>query len=183
MWNLLYQHLKLHPHDLSHLKTIFSGGSAIPRSLMEGFERDFGIELIHAWGMTETSPVGSVCRLKDEMATLEPELQKSVRLKQGRAVACVEMRIMTDDGQELPWDGSQSGELEVRGPWVAASYYGDDRSDAFTEDGWFRTGDIATIDNDGYLEITDRKKDMIKTRGEWISSVAMENAVALQENV
>ncbi len=183
VWILLYQHLKLHRHNLSKLKMIFSGGSAVSRSLMEGFERDFGIELIHAWGMTETSPVGSVCRLTSDMSGWTESQKLTESLKQGSAVACVEMRVVADNGIELPWDGIQSGELEVRGPWVAASYYGDESREAFTEDGWFRTGDIATIDPYGCMEITDRKKDMIKTRGEWISSVAMENAVVTHPDV
>ena len=177
VWNLLYQYLKLHPHDLSHLQAIVVGGAAVPRVLVENYARDFGITMLAAWGMTETSPVGSVCRLKAAMEN-GPESQRlDVQVKQGIPVANMEVRLLGKQGEELPWDGKQAGELAVRGPWVARSYYNHpESSDAFTEDGWLRTGDIATLDFSGYLEITDRKKDVIKSRGEWISSVDMENA-------
>jgi fatty-acyl-CoA synthase len=178
VWNLLYQHRKQHNHDLSRLRVIVSGGSATPQTLIENYERDFGITVLCAWGMTEMSPVGSVCRLKAEMTGWSPEDQMRVRIKQGVPVANVEMRLLGEQGEELLWDGKQAGELAVRGPWVARSYFANSAADAaFTEDGWFRTGDIATIDPLGYMEITDRKKDVIKSRGEWISSVEMENAV------
>jgi fatty-acyl-CoA synthase len=178
IWNLLYQHLRQHPHDLSHLQFILSGGSAVPQSLVANFERDFGIKVVNAWGMTETSPVGSVARLKAHMEAWPPEDRLRLRTKQGLPVANIEMRIRNERGQELRRDGKEAGELEVRGPWVARSYYANAAADiAFTEDGWFRTGDIATLDAEGYMEITDRKKDVIKSRGEWISSVEMENAL------
>ena len=178
VWNLLYQHLKQHPHDLSRLTVIVSGGSATPPTLIENYERDFGITVLCAWGMTEMSPVGSVCRLKAEMENWSHEEQLRVRIKQGIAVANVEMRLLGEQGEALPWDGKQTGELAVRGPWVARSYFANTAADtAFTEDGWFRTGDIVTIDPFGYMEITDRSKDVIKSRGEWISSVDMENSV------
>jgi fatty-acyl-CoA synthase len=178
VWNLLYQHLRQHPHDLSRLKVIVSGGSAPPRVLIENYERDFGIAVLCAWGMTEMSPVGSFCRLKAEMEDWSPEDRMRVRIKQGIPVANVEMRLLGEQGEALDWDGKQVGEVAVRGPWVARSYFANSAADAaFTKDGWFRTGDIATIDPFGYMEITDRKKDVIKSRGEWISSVDMENAV------
>ncbi len=184
VWNLLYQHLKLHSHDLSHLKVIVVGGAAAPRFLIENYARDFGITMLHAWGMTETSPVGSVCRLKAEMESRPEQRRLEVQVKQGIPVANVEMRLLGEEGEELPWNGKQAGELAVRGPWVSRSYYNNSEPNAaFTEDGWFRTGDIATIDASGYMEITDRKKDVIKSRGEWISSVEMENATMMHPTV
>jgi fatty-acyl-CoA synthase len=184
VWNLLYQHLKQHTYDLSALKVIVSGGSAVPQILMENYERDFGIILRCVWGMTEMSPVGSIGHLKGEMESWDYADQIRFRIKQGMPVPGVEMRIIGEQGEELAWDGKQAGELEVRGPWVARSYYADpSKSTAFTADGWLRTGDIATIDSYGFMEITDRKKDVIKSRGEWISSVDMENAVMAHPKV
>jgi len=177
VWNLFHQYIHQNPHDLSHLKVILSGGSAVPRFLIENYARDFGITLMQAWGMTEMSPLGSICRLKASMEDWPEEKKTEVRVKQGIPVANVEVRLLGEQGEELPWDGKQAGELAVRGPWVAGAYYAHaDANGAFLEDGWFRTGDIATLDASGYLEITDRKKDIIKSRGEWISSVEMENA-------
>lgn len=175
IWNLLYQHLKQHPHDLSSIHTLLFGGSSAPPSLIENFERDFGIRVLHAWGMTETSPVGLVSRIRGEMAGWPYEKQLAQRAKQGISIPGVETRILDEENRDLPWDGKQPGELIVRGPWVARGYYREESLSAFTEDGWFRTGDVATIDRFGYVEITDRKKDVIKSRGEWISSVEMEN--------
>ena len=178
VWNLLYQYLMVHPCNLSRLKTIVVGGAALPRVLIENYQRDFGITMVHAWGMTETSPVGSVCNLKAAMDDWPEERRLDAQVKQGIPVANLEVRLEGEHGEELPWDGEHSGELLVRGPWVSRAYYKcPDTNTAFTEDGWFRTGDIATVDSSGYLEITDRKKDIIKSRGEWISSVDMENAV------
>ena len=178
IWNLFYQHLQQHSHDLSHLKVILSGGSATPQSLIANYEQAFGIQVLNAWGMTEISPVGSLCRLKAQMEDWPVEERLRVRIKQGLPVANLEMRIRNEQGEELVRDGKEAGELEVRGPWVSRAYYGNSAAEpAFTEDGWFRTGDIATLDAEGYMEITDRKKDVIKSRGEWISSVEMENAV------
>ena len=179
IWNLLLQHLRQHPHDLSGLKTMVSGGASTPPALIEAYQREFGVTMRCAWGMTETSPVGSVGRLRAEMETWPPERQLRMRCKQGTPVAGVEMQLRGEDGEPLPSDGEHAGELFVRGPWVARAYAGTDEANpACTEDGWFATGDIATIDGSGYMEITDRRKDVIKSRGEWISSVDMENAVA-----
>ncbi len=179
IWHMLYQALKEGPkRDLSRLHTLLVGGAAAPRSLIENFERDFGIRVLHAWGMTETSPIGSMGRLKSAMESWSDEQKMEVRLKQGIPVAGVETRILDELDRELPWDGRHSGELVVRGPWIASGYYNvPDSSASFTKDGWFRTGDIAAIDTYGYIQITDRKKDLIKRKGEWISSVDMENAV------
>ncbi len=178
IWTLLYQHLKEKSYDLSKLHTILVGGSAAPRSMLENFERDFGIRVLHAWGMTETSPIGTVSRLKAAMEDWPKERQLDVRLKQGVPVVAVETRILGDHGESLPWDGIQVGELAVRGPWIASSYYNNpEAGTAFTADGWFRTGDMASIDPYGYVQLSDRKKDLIKRKGEWISSLDMENAV------
>jgi fatty-acyl-CoA synthase len=178
IWTLLYQHLKEKKYDLSSLHTLLVGGSAAPRAMLENFRRDFGIRVLCAWGMTETSPLGTVSRLKREMESWPEERQVDVRLKQGIPVPGVEGRILGARGEDLPWDGQSVGELAVRGPWVASSYYNNPEANAaFTADGWFRTGDMACIDRYGYVQLTDRKKDLIKRKGEWISSVDMENAV------
>jgi fatty-acyl-CoA synthase len=184
IWNLLYQHLKEKSYDLSSLHTLLVGGSAASRTLIENFERDFGITVIHAWGMTETSPLGTVSRLRVGMSELPREEQMSYRLKQGTPCPAVDVRIVGERGEDLPWDGAQVGELLVRGPWIASSYYKNpDANVAFTQDGWFRTGDMAAIDALGYVQLTDRKKDLIKRKGEWISSVDMENAVLAHPSV
>jgi fatty-acyl-CoA synthase len=163
--------------DLSSLRQMVVGGSAAPASMMEGFEKRHGLVVTHAWGMTETNPLGSVARVKRSLAGKTYEERLAVRATQGFAVPFVETRHCDDAGKALPWDGETMGELEVRGPWVAASYMGDEGKDRWTHDGWFKTGDVVTIDRDGYLRITDRSKDVIKSGGEWISSVALENAL------
>jgi fatty-acyl-CoA synthase len=187
IWALLYQFLKEQKertYDLSSLHTILVGGAAASRTLMESFEKDLGVPVLHAWGMTETSPIGTVSRLKSGMQAWTEEQKLAVRLKQGIPVVGVEVRILGDQGQDLPWDGEHPGELIVRGPWIAKSYYNNTGADgAFTADGWFRTGDIAMIDPHGYVQITDRKKDLIKRKGEWISSVDMENLVLAHPGV
>lgn len=176
IWKLLYQHLKSKKHDLSSLNRMVIGGSAVPRSMIENFQKEFGIPILHAWGMTELSPVGTVASLTSEMKTWREEEQITQRAKQGMNVPCVEVKVEDDDGKELPWDGKSVGELLVRGPWIARSYYNNESANTnFTKDGWFRTGDVVKIDPHGFMEITDRKKDLIKSRGEWISSVDMEN--------
>jgi fatty-acyl-CoA synthase len=184
IWSLLYQHLKEKQYDLSRLHTLLVGGSAASRTLIEKFERDFGITVIHAWGMTETSPLGTVSRLRGDMSDWPKEEQMKYRLMQGTPCAGIEVRIVGEHGEDLPWDGDQVGELLVRGPWVASSYYENPAANvAFTDDGWFRTGDMAAIDPLGYVQLTDRKKDLIKRKGEWISSVDMENAVTSHPGV
>jgi fatty-acyl-CoA synthase len=178
IWSFLYQALKEQTYDLSSLHTILVGGAACSRAMMENFERDFGIRVLHAWGMTETSPIGTVSRLKSAMESWTAEEQLGVRLKQGIPVAGVEARILGERDEDLPRDGQHSGELVVRGPWIARSYYQSPGTEgSFTADGWFRTGDMASIDKQGYVQITDRKKDLIKRKGEWISSLDMENAI------
>jgi fatty-acyl-CoA synthase len=164
-------------HDVSSLRAIPCGGSAVPKSLSEGFRKKTGLPLLHAWGMTETSPVGSVCIVKSSLASKSDSELADLRTSQGIPVALVEARIAdAESGEELPWDGEAFGELQVRGPFIAAGYYEDERSkDALTGDGWFRTGDVATIDPEGYIRIVDRTKDLVKSGGEWISTVELEN--------
>ncbi len=162
--------------DLSRLRQMVIGGSAAPASMIDGFQERHGLTVTHAWGMTETNPLGTIARVKpsieragDKGKTLQ------VRASQGFPVPFVETRHCDDTGKILPWDGKTMGELEVRGPWVAASYMGDEGQDRWAKDGWFKTGDVVTIDPEGYVRITDRSKDVIKSGGEWISSVALEN--------
>jgi fatty-acyl-CoA synthase len=153
------------------------GGSAAPQSLIEGFQKKHNIRVVHAWGMTETSPLGTVCNLKREMWDLPEEEQYRIRAKQGVPSPCVELRAVDEMGKEVAWDGKSMGELQVRGPWVASSYYKDDRSVGRFEGGWFRTGDVVTIDAEGYIQIVDRTKDLVKSGGEWISTVELESAI------
>ena len=184
---MLYQFLKEQKektYDLSSLQTVLVGGAAASQTLVESFEKDLGLPILHAWGMTETSPIGTVSRLKSTMNDWTDEQKLAVRLKQGIPVVGVEVRILGDQDEDLPWDGEHAGELVVRGPWIAKSYYNNPGAEAsFTPDGWFRTGDIAMIDRHGYVQITDRKKDLIKRKGEWISSVDMENLVLAHPGV
>ncbi|MBS0617028.1 MAG: long-chain fatty acid--CoA ligase [Spirochaetes bacterium] len=184
IWNVLLQHLKKDKADISSLRAMVVGGSAAPPALIAAYEKEHGVQILHAWGMTETSPLGSVAQLKPYMQNWGADALLKQRAKQGKVVPLVEARIVDDAGKELAWDGKASGELQVRGPWIASSYYNMESQDAgaaFTADGWFGTGDVARIDEHGFIEITDRKKDLIKTRGEWLSSVEMENtAMAFQ---
>ncbi len=178
IWTGLYHELEAHPRDLSHVRSLIVGGSAMPRALIEAYEKELGIPVTHAWGMTETSPLGSVCNLRSHHRNLSETERWDVKARQGYAPAGIEMRIVNDAGEELPWDGTTMGELQVRGPWVARAYFKMDPSpEHFTPDGWFRTGDVATIAPDGCMNITDRTKDLVKSGGEWISSVALENAI------
>jgi fatty-acyl-CoA synthase len=163
--------------DLSCLRRMIVGGSAAPASMIEGFEKRHGLAVMHAWGMTETNPVGTIARVKRSLAGASERERMAVRASQGYAVPFVETRHVDDAGKALAWDGSTMGELEVRGPWVAASYLGGEGEDRWTKDGWFKTGDVVTIDSEGYVRICDRAKDVIKSGGEWISSVALENAL------
>jgi fatty-acyl-CoA synthase len=164
--------------DLSRLEQMVVGGAAAPQSMIEGFEKRHGLRVLHAWGMTETTPLGSVCRLKPHLEALPDAERYRLRATQGVPPPLVELRAVGESGAAVPWDGKQMGELHIRGPWVARSYFQNPaEADKFTMDGWFRTGDIVTIDPEGYIRITDRAKDLIKSGGEWISSVELENAL------
>ncbi len=162
--------------DLSSVRVFPCGGSAPPQSLIEAYEREAGIPMLHAWGMTETSPVASMCTLKSSLDGISDEERHRVMAKQGLPLLGVDLTIMDDEGNEVPWDGNGFGEIVVRGPWVIGGYLHADAPDRFT-DGWFRTGDVATIDHEGYIQIVDRTKDLVKSGGEWISSVELENAI------
>ena len=159
--------------DLTSLRLVPCGGSAVPRSLMEAFEQRHGVRIVQAWGMTETSPIAAVA-MPPKNTPAEEDLDW--RSKTGRVIAGVELRITADDGSELPWDGEAVGEIEVRGPWITAAYYKDDDPQKF-HDGWLRTGDVGTVESNGFVQITDRAKDVIKSGGEWISSVELEGTL------
>src|ERR671913_157751 len=164
-------------YDLSKLRSMVIGGSAVPKGVVKAYEERHGVDVVHAWGMTEMSPIGTVAHLPTEIRKLPAEEQLEYKAKQGYPVPFVEVRARGDEGF-VPWDGESLGELEVRGPWVASSYYeASEGDDKFAEDGWFKTGDIVTIDGFGFIKIADRSKDLIKSGGEWISSVELENAL------
>ena len=187
IWMMLLAEMKKRGRKPEALETVIVGGSAFPTSMIVAFEEDFGVNVHHAWGMTELSPIGSSGNLLTSMLDLPKEERWAVKSKQGRAIWGVEKKIVGEDGAELPQDGVAFGELMVRGPWTASAYYNDAEATAqsFTEDGWFHTGDVATIDDHGIMQIVDRKKDVIKSAGEWISSIDLENAAmahpAIQE--
>jgi fatty-acyl-CoA synthase len=170
IWQGVLHHIEAHPADLTSMQTIICGGSAVPRSLMERFEKNHGLRIIQAWGMTETSPIGAVAV---PPRGVPPEEEMDWRSKTGRVVAGVRLRIVDDSGKEQPWDGESVGEIEVRGPWITGAYFKDPAPDKF-DDGWLRTGDVGCVDSRGFIQITDRSKDVIKSGGEWISSVALE---------
>jgi len=173
IWLDVLRYANEHDSDLSSLRSVVCGGSAVPRSLMEAFEHRHGVEIVQAWGMTETSPLGSIAH---PPAGAEGEERWEYKVSAGRIAPFVEARIVGAEGEPLPRDGETTGELEVRGPWVAAGYYEDpDGSRDRFDDGWLKTGDIASIDSEGYIRISDRSKDVIKSGGEWISSVELEN--------
>ena len=174
VWQMLLAHMKPAGLRFSSLKRTVIGGSACPPAMISAFRDDYGVEVLHAWGMTEMSPLGTVCTLKNKHLGLSEDEQMKIRLKQGRAVFGVDMKIVGDDGIELPWDGKTFGNLLVRGPWVLGQYFKGEGGDPL-QGGWFPTGDVATIDTDGYMQITDRSKDVIKSGGEWISSIDIEN--------
>lgn len=184
IWTGLYHELKANPRNIASIRALVVGGSAMPRALIEGYEKELGVNVMHAWGMTEMSPLGTVSNLQGHHRDLANHEKWDIKAKQGYMVPGVEMRIVNDEGHELPWDGTTMGEVQVRGPWVIRSYFKREPTpENFTADGWFRTGDVATISADGYMEITDRTKDLIKSGGEWISSVALENALMAHPQV
>jgi fatty-acyl-CoA synthase len=173
VWQGLLAHVQSQGLKFSTMRRTVIGGSACPPAMMNTFEDSYGVQVIHAWGMTELSPIGTVGILKGHQTALEPAQQRAIKAKQGRSVFGIDMKIVGEDGQALPWDGQTSGELMVRGHWVLQQYLNDDASPL--RDDWFPTGDVATIDADGFMNITDRSKDVIKSGGEWIGSIDLEN--------
>ena len=176
VWMAILQALDAEPDrwKLDKLRLMIVGGSAVPKSMIEGFDRH-GLTIIQAWGMTETSPMGTICRLPEELDEAPDDEKYEFRARQGIPSPFVEIRARGDDGELIPWDDKAIGELEVRGPWVAASYFRGTGAEKFTDDGWFQTGDVVTIDSRGCIKICDRSKDLVKSGGEWISSVDLEN--------
>jgi fatty-acyl-CoA synthase len=178
VWQMLLTYMKPNGLKFSTLKRTVIGGSACPPAMIDAFREDYGVEVLHAWGMTELSPLGTLCTLKNKHLKLPKEEQMKLLMKQGRAIYGVDMKIVNDAGDEQPHDGKAYGDLLVRGPWVVANYYkGEGNPLVKDKDGhdWFPTGDVATIDPDGFMQITDRSKDVIKSGGEWISSIDIEN--------
>ena len=175
VWLALLQYLEAEKKKLTTLKRVIIGGSAVPRTILERFERDFGVEVFHGWGMTEMSPLGTVSTFKPGMDLLSYEERIQLKLKQGRTPYMVEMKVIDDAGKELPHDGKSFGHLVVRGPAIAKGYFKGEGGKILDADGWFDTGDVATIDQHAFMQITDRAKDVIKSGGEWISSIEIEN--------
>jgi fatty-acyl-CoA synthase len=175
VWLALFQYLEKTGKTLPHLKRVLIGGSACPRSMIEAFEKKYDVTVVHAWGMTEMSPLGTLGTLKHKFANLPYDQQLDYKCKQGHPPFGVEMKIVDDENKELPRDGKAFGRLKVRGPAVAKGYFRGEGAGAFDDDGWFDTGDVATLDPDGYMTITDRAKDVIKSGGEWISTIEIEN--------
>jgi acyl-CoA synthetase (AMP-forming)/AMP-acid ligase II len=173
VWLGLLQYMRQSGSRFTTLKRTCVGGAACPPAMMRAFRDEFGVELYHAWGMTEMSPLGCFCRLQNQHLDLPVEAQRALLEKQGHVVYGVDWKIVDGEGNELPWDGKAFGDLHVRGPWVIRQYYKGEKSPLV--DGWFPTGDVATIDADGYMQITDRSKDVIKSGGEWIGSIDLEN--------
>ncbi len=183
VWLGLLQYLRTSGDKLTTVKRIMTGGSAAPPLLIEAFRDEYGIAVEHGWGMTELSPVGTYNAPKPAQAGLTRDQAAAHMLKQGRILPGIDMKIVDGEGNELPWDGVAFGDLKVKGPWIASSYYGDEPGSALDADGWFATGDVATIDADGFMEITDRSKDVIKSGGEWISSITLENIAVSHPDV
>jgi len=183
IWMNLFGYLETHPHDLSSLRMVVSAGSAMPRQLVEWYEKKHGVHFRLAWGMTETTPIATFMAIKNHLEKLQEKEHFDLLARHGLPIAGVDIRIVDAEGVEIPWDGSTMGELQTRGPWVTSGYYNDPRGDESFSDGWFRTGDVATIDPEGYMQIMDRTKDLVKSGGEWISSVDLENAIMAHPKV
>lgn len=178
IWIGILAELERNPtYDVSSIRAMPVGGSAAPRAMIEAYEKKFGVSILHAWGMTEMSPVGTLSLLKSYMKQLPEEAKYEVRAKQGLPVVGVEIRAVDESGNLAPWDGKTMGELEVRGPWIISSYYKMEGSGDRFHNGWFRTGDVVTIDPEGYIQIVDRTKDLVRSGGEWISTVDLEGLI------
>ncbi len=183
IWMGLLALLEKEPYDVSSLRICPCGGSAVPRSMIETFKKKYGVTICQAWGMTEMTPLGTVSRLRSFMKARPEEEQYNVLALQGSPVPGVEIRAVDAEGKEVPWDGESLGELQVRGPWIIRSYYNDPRSADSFIDGWFRTGDVVSINEHGYIHIADRTKDLVKSGGEWISSVDLETTIMAHPQV
>ncbi len=177
VWIGLLQYLEQNPRDLSSIRCITAGGSAVPVSLIENFEKRFGLAMVQGWGMTETGPVASLSHLTPDLAKLPAEERYRQRAKQGRVVPGVRFRVQSETGEEVPWDSKSMGEVQVKGNWVASEYYNDPTGADRFVDGWLRTGDVAVVDEHGFMQLVDRTKDLVKSGGEWISSVELESAL------
>jgi fatty-acyl-CoA synthase len=182
LWMGLYGLLESESHDISSLRTIVCAGSALPRQFVELYEKKHNLRFMLAWGMTETTPIATVVAMKTYLDSLPEQDRFDLLARHGLPIAGIDVRIVDEAGQELAWDGTTMGELQVRGPWITCCYYNDPRGEERGQaesfmDGWFRTGDVATIDAEGYIQIMDRTKDLVKSGGEWISSVDLENAI------
>lgn len=182
IWIGVLKELENGNYDLSHVRYLLCGGSAAPKGIIKMFEKKYNIPFMHAYGMTETTPLALISRLKSEHDELPEEDIYELKAKQGILVPGLEMKVIGQNG-EVQWDGIEMGELCLRGPWIASSYYNDDRSEETFKDGWLHTGDVVTVDKDGFVKIVDRTKDLIKSGGEWISSVDIENALMAHEAV
>jgi fatty-acyl-CoA synthase len=182
VWLSLLTHVSQNNLKFSTFKRTVIGGSACPPAMMKTFRHEYGVDVVHAWGMTEMSPLGTSCTLTGKHMHLSEDAKQSILEKQGRAIFGVDMKIVDDDGHELPWDGKTYGNLLVRGPWVIEAYFKNEGGDVL-EDGWFPTGDVAVIDEEGYMQITDRSKDVIKSGGEWIGSIDLENIAVAHPSV
>ncbi|MBC7705231.1 MAG: fatty-acid--CoA ligase [Rhodoferax sp.] len=174
VWQMMLAHMQAGGLRFSTLKRTVIGGSACPPAMITAFNDEYGVEVLHAWGMTEMSPLGTICTLKNKHLPMSTDEKMKVRLKQGRGLYGVDMKIVDPQGHDLPWDGKAFGDLLVKGPWVIRDYFKPEGGPPLVN-GWFPTGDVATIDPDGYMQITDRSKDVIKSGGEWISSIDVEN--------
>jgi 3-(methylthio)propionyl---CoA ligase len=187
VWQGLLAYTEANNLKFSTMNRTVIGGSACPPAMMALFQQKYGVQVLHAWGMTEMSPLGTVCTLKPKHLKLPAVEQMAVQAKQGRAVFGVDMKIIDAEGKELPMDGKASGELLVRGPWIVSQYFKGEGGDPLVKDeqgqGWFPTGDVSTIDADGYMQITDRAKDVIKSGGEWIGSIDLENIAMAHSGV
>jgi acyl-CoA synthetase (AMP-forming)/AMP-acid ligase II len=182
VWQMLLGHLKSGGLRFTHLKRTVIGGSACPPAMIQAFNDDYGVEVLHAWGMTELSPLGTLCTLKNKHLALPKDQQMKIRLKQGRAIFGVDFKIVDEHGVAQPHDGKTYGDLLVKGPWVVREYYKQEGGSPLV-DGWFPTGDVATVDPEGFMQITDRSKDVIKSGGEWISSIDVENIAMAHPSV